>query len=122
MSIKNFDFGEDVGNLLTVGADILNRGGTGEAGDFGQSFDTSETFIASVFDNVIPIFAPHDFETDAVFDGLFEHALHTVDNNNAVETFIAADGVGAIAEDEGGKFQSAGEAVGVGDVARSFDF
>ncbi len=122
LSVENFDFGEDVGNLLAVGTDVLDGSSAGEARDFGQGFDAGETFAASILDDVIPVFAAHDFEAEAVFNGLFEHALHAVDNDDAVETFIATDGVGAVAEDKSREFERASKAVSVGDIARSFDF
>ena len=51
------DFGgfESVGNVLAVGADILNGGGTGEARNLGEGFDASEIPFAGAGDNGVPI-------------------------------------------------------------------
>ena len=59
--IVGFEFNESVGELLAVGADILNWGRAGQAGDFAHGFDTGKAFFAREFNDVVPIFSAHDF-------------------------------------------------------------
>ena len=101
---------------MTVSADVLDWGGAGEAGDFAQSFDSGEVFLTSVFDNIIPQLAPHNF--DGVI--IFNDATDAVDDDGAVETFVVTDGVGAVAEHEDGKVVSLGKFKGFGNFAWLF--
>ncbi len=119
--VVDFDCGQDVRNLLTVGTDVLDGGGAGETGDFGKAFDTGEAFGNGVFDDVVPVFATHNFEAEAVFDGFFEHSAHAVDDDYAVKTFVVTDGVGAKTENKSREFHGAGKAVSVFNVTRGFD-
>ena len=107
--------------MLAVGTDVLNGGSAGETGDFRKIFDASETFGDGVFDDVVPIFAAHNFEAETVYDWLFEHATHAVNDNDTVKTFVMTDGVGAKTENESREFHGASKTVGVFDVARGFD-
>ncbi len=61
-NVVHFDLGERIGDFLTIGADILHRGGTSEAGDFAQSFDTGEPSFAGVGYDIVPVFTTHDFD------------------------------------------------------------
>ena len=47
---------------------------------------------------------------------------HAVDNNNAVKTFIATNGVGAIAEDKSGEILLLSKEVSVGNIGGVFYF
>ena len=85
---------------MAVGADVLDGGGTDEAGDFGEGFDAGEAFADSVFDDMIPIFATHDAKAKAVVDRLFGDAAHAVDDDDAIVAFVVTDGVGTVAEDK----------------------
>ena len=40
--IKSFYFNDGAGSLLTVSANVLNRGGANGAGDVGKSLDAGE--------------------------------------------------------------------------------
>lgn len=105
---------------MAVGTDVLDRGGTGEAGDLAEGFDASETALAGISDDVVPVFAAHDFELGSGADGLGFDAGHAVDDDDAGEAFVVADGVGAIAEDKSGHVELTSEAVGIGDVSGGF--
>ncbi len=108
--------------MLTVGADILDWSCAGETWDFGKGFDAGETFGGSVFDDMIPVFAAHNFKFKAVFDWFFKHATHAINDDDTVKTFVVADSVGAETEDKSGEFQSASKAIGVFNIARRFNF
>ena len=121
--IVGFGFDEGVGNVLAVGTDVLDRGGAGEAGDFAHGFDASETFGHGVFDDVVPVVATQDFEYGAAVVGWrFGDTAHAIDDNNTVEAFVVADGVGAVAHDKSGKMVLLGKTIGVGDVGGLLDF
>lgn len=107
---------------MTVSADVLDWGGSGETGDFGESFDAGETFLAGVFNYGIPIFATHDFEGGSGAIGRFGDAVYAVDDNDAWETFVVANGVGAVTEDKYGKAICSGEIVGLGNFLGGFNF
>ena len=112
--IINGDLNEGVGDILAVGADVLNGGGTGVAGDFTEGFDAGKTAFAGVGDDVVPRFAAHDSEGGFAVGAFFGDAAHTVDDNDAHEAFVVADCVGATTEDEGREMVSGGEAVSMG--------
>ena len=120
--IVNFDGLQGVGDFLAVGADVLHRGGAGEAGDLAKGFDTGEASLASVGDNVVPVFTTHDLYLGGSCRRSFPHraryavrggvppssvtrpcninTLHAIDDNDTVETFVVAESVGAVAEYE----------------------
>ncbi len=106
---------------MAVGADVLDRGSAGETGDFRKTFDAGETFGDGVFDDVVPIFAAHNFEAETVCNWFFEHATHAVNDDYTVKTFVVADSVCAKAKNESREFHGAGKTVGVFNVARGFD-
>ena len=107
--------------MLAVGTDVLNGRSAGETGDFRKTFDAGETFRDGVFDNVIPIFAAHNFKAETVCDWFFEHATHAIDDDYTVKAFVMADSVCAKAKNESREFHGASKAVGVFNVARGFD-
>ena len=120
--IVNIGTDESIGELLTVGADILHGSGAGETGDAAQSFDASETATGSKLDDTIPEFAAHDEEADfAPLGGDFGNATHAIDDNDAGETFVATDGIRTVAEDENGEMLETGEIIGVLDIGGGLD-
>lgn len=72
--VVNFDFGQSVGDFLAVGADVLNGSCAGEAGDFAEGFDAGKAALAGIRDDVVPIFAAHDFDL-LTFGGDAAHAV-----------------------------------------------
>lgn len=107
---------------MAVGADVLYRSGAGEAGDFAQSFDAGEAFIGSIFDDVVPIFAAHDFDFDgAVWQDFIGDTLHAVDDDGAGKTFVVTNGISTVAQDKSGHAELSGKAIGIGNVGRGFD-
>ena len=91
--IINIDFGESVGDFLTVSADVLNWCSAGETRDFAESFDAGKTAFGGEFDDVVPEFATHGFDGG----GFGRDATHTIDNNYTTIAFVVADGVSATA-------------------------
>ena len=104
---------------MAVGADVLDGGSAGETGDFAHGFDAGEAMFAGIGDNVIPVFAAHDFDDAWILLG---DTAHAVDNNDTIVTFVVTDSVGAVAHDEGGELVLSGEAVGVRYFFGVFDF
>ena len=54
-------------------------------------------------DNIIPVFAAHDLDmfTGGVFLGYGGHASHAVDDDDAIEAVVVAEGIGAVTKNEG---------------------
>ena len=107
---------------MAVGADVLDGGGSGESGDFAEGFDASETSFAGIGDDVVPVFATHDFEFGTIRSGSFSDALHTVDDDCTTKTFVVANSVGAIAERYGGEVVLFGKTVGIRNFFGGFNF
>lgn len=96
LSVVDLGADEGVGNVLAVGADILNRGGAGEAGDFAEGFDTGETLIYGVFYDGVPVGATHG-GNDSV---CVSDAGDGIPDDDTVKTLVVANSVGATAENE----------------------
>lgn len=109
---------KSIGDFLAVGTDVLDGGGGGKAGDFAESFDASETLAASVSDDVVPVFAAHD----SISGLILEDSTHAVDDDDARETVVVTNSVGAATEGEGGEIVSSCKAISVGDFFGFFDF
>ena len=121
--IVSLDRFKDIRDLLVVSADVLDGGGGGEAGDFAHGLDAGETLLAGVSDDVIPVFAAHDFDTSVMVSDRFANdSAHAIDDDDAVKAFIVADSIGAIAESEGWKLVLPGKFIGVTNFLRIFDF
>ena len=60
--IIGFELDECIRNVLAVSADVLDGGGASETGDLAHGFDAGEASFHGVFDDVVPVFATHDFE------------------------------------------------------------
>ncbi len=103
---------------MAVGADVLDGGGAGEAGDFAHGFDAGVALAHGIGDDLVPVFAGGDGkETVFVFE-----AFEAAQENDAIETFVVTDGIGATAEDEGGEPVGFGETVGFWNVFCVVDF
>lgn len=107
--------------MLAVGTDVLDGSSAGETGDFRKTFDASETFGNGVFDDVVPVFAAHNFKAETVCDWFFEHSAHAVDDDYSVKTFVVTDSIRAKTENKSREFHGASKTVSVFDVARGFD-
>ena len=104
---------------MAVGADVLDGGAAGEAGDFAHGFDAGEVTFASVLNHVVPIFTAHDFELTG---SEFGDSAHAVNDDDAIETFIVAEGVSTITKDESREMVLSSKTVGFGEVFGAFDF
>ena len=60
--IVNFGAHENLGNVLAVGTDVLDRGGAGFARDFAEGFDAGKILFACECDGGVPVGAAHDCE------------------------------------------------------------
>ena len=122
--IVGLDGFKSLRNILAVGADVLDGGGGGVAGDAAQGFDAGEVFAASVGDDVVPVFAAHDlnYVEEVLLDIFFGDAAHAVDDDGAREAFVMAERVGAATENESREILKRSEIVSVGNFGGGFDF
>ena len=60
------DLRDGLGDLLTIGSDVLDWRAAGVAGDAGQAFDSGVSAVDGVEDDIVPIFAGADFEQDFI--------------------------------------------------------
>ena len=51
-----------------------------------------------------------------------QNSAHAINDDDAFETFVVAEGVGTVAENEGGKMVLGGKAIGIGNFFGAFDF
>jgi hypothetical protein len=58
------DVRNGLGDLLSVGSDVLDGSAAGVAGDAGEAFDAGVSPVDGVEDDIVPIFAGADFEQD----------------------------------------------------------
>ena len=113
---------------MTVGADVLDGGGSGKTGDTAQGFDAGKASFASVGDDIVPWFTTHDLDGVVIFVGIaiclcdIGDAAHAVDDNDTMKTFVVTDGVGTTTKDKNGEVLGGGKFVGFGDFAWLLDF
>ncbi len=103
LTVVGLERQQSVGNFLTIRPDVLNRCGSGSAGNARHGFDACQVHIDCALDDTIPYFAATDFEchiTRLVVNDI--KAGDTVANHDAVIAFVANDNVTAAAEYENG--------------------
>ena len=89
---------DGLGDFLAVGADVLDRGGAGQAGDAGQALQAGQALGERTGDHGVPFFARRDGDQPG-FAAPVEAAGRHLDHG-AVETLVGYDQVAAAAEDQ----------------------
>ena len=107
-----------VRNILAIGTDVLDGGTTSKTRDFTHGLDAGKAFTRRVFNDIVPVFATHDFD----FAILLRDATHAVNDDNTVEAIVVTEGVGAISENESRELGLSSEIISFGDFSRGFDF
>ena len=112
-AIEAADGFDGLGDLLSVGADVLDGGSADEAGDAGEALDAGEVAGDGEVDEGVPGLAGGGFE-EAV--GLLGDAAEGDVEDEAVEAGVTDEEVAAATEDEDGQAALIGPGEGGGDV------
>ena len=96
---------DGLGDLLAVGADVLDGGAADGAGDAGEALDAADALLADVVDEVVPVHASGDVEVDVVGagDGGQARGFQGADGDaeyESVEAGVADQEIAATAEGE----------------------
>ena len=108
---------DGLGDLLTVGADVLYGGAADGAGDAGEALDAADALLADVLDELVPVHSGRDVEVDvaAAGDGCQARGFDGTDGdaeNQSIEAGVADQQVAAAAQGEEFQLLVAGEADG----------
>jgi len=66
VKVEGADVGDGVGDLLAVGADVLDGRAADSAGDTGEAFDAADSLLADLEDEAVPVGAGGDGVVDEV--------------------------------------------------------
>jgi len=108
--IEGADRVDGAGDLLPIGADVLNGRTSDEAGDAGQALDSADSLLAGPEDEGVPVYAGVDdgetlFGADLVTD--------VDEEDEAGEAFVGDDEVGAATKGEDWEALPVGEGDGL---------
>ena len=93
--------GDGVGDLLSVGADVLDGRAADAAGDTGEALDAADSLLADVEDEGVPVGAGGDCVIDEVACAVgFSGSVDGDVEDQAVEAPVADQEIAAAAEDE----------------------
>src|SRR5277367_5898736 len=103
LKIVGPDLLNDLGNLLSIGANILNGGASDIAGNSRKALESGIASLDRIKDEAIPVFSGPCLEDNAVpFTALLLFGLGRDADNNSVKACIADQQVASSAKDEKG--------------------
>jgi hypothetical protein len=106
VEVEGADAADDGGDLLAVGADVLNGSAADGAGDSGEAFDAGAVLLDGALDELIPVFASGDAEQDTGLAGVLGTNVLLFDapegdvEDEAGKAGVGDEEVAAAAEDE----------------------
>jgi hypothetical protein len=124
VEVEGADVGDGVGDLLAVGADVLDGGSADQSGDTGEALDAGDSLLADGEDEGVPVVAGGDGVLDGVGGGGGDGggAGEGDVEDDAVEAGVGDEEIAAAAEDECGQVVLVGEFDGFDESGFSGDF
>ena len=99
LGVKNLNRRQGLGNFLAIGADILDRGGTGRAGNQAERFNTGQTGCDTTLDDRIPGLAAAQCQVDVGFIFFINFiTADFVDQDQTGVTGVSSDYVAAFTD------------------------
>lgn len=123
VEVEGADGVDGLGDLLPVGSDVLDGRGTSEAGDAGEALHAGEVEGARVENEGVPVEAGGDPEVDPVLAGWSgnQRVAESEMEDEAGETAIRDEEVGAAAEGEEAEVVGPGEGDGFEELGLGAD-